>query len=97
MALNSICDGFMNCSQSVGKVVLGLTSQMTGDIVLTLLLILICIIAIALMFGIPLEFTAILIVPLILAYMAYFAEFVTYGLILMVYLAFLFGKNFIFR
>lgn len=89
---------FINWSQSIGIVINNATSNMTGDILLTLLIVMIVLIAIALMFGIPLELTAIIILPLNLAYMAYYSQYFVGIGILILYISFILTKRFfIFR
>lgn len=88
---------FINWTESVGIVIGNATQYTTGSMFLTLLFILMILIGLALMFGIKLEFTAILILPLMLGYMAYYSEFVAVGMVIIIYLGLLITKNFLFR
>lgn len=97
MSVASVCNGFINCSSDniVYNIINTGTTTTTGSIFLTLIMIFIMLLLIALMFGIPLEFTAILVLPLMFGYMAYFSEFLSMGLVMLIYLAIIFTKNFI--
>lgn len=88
---------FINWTEPIGQIISGATTSATGNLFVTLLIIIILIMAVALMFGIRLEFTAIVILPLMLSYMAYYSEFVVPGVVLLFYLGFVITKNFIFR
>lgn len=88
---------FINFTETIGKVILAGTEGTSGSFTITLIMILILIIALAIMFGIQLEYTAILILPLTLACMSYYSDFVTFGMILLIYFAFILTKNFIFK
>lgn len=88
---------FINWTESIGIVIGNSTQYTTGSMFLTLLMVLIIILAMALMFGIKLEFTVILVLPLVLGYMAYYSEFIATGMILLFYIGFLITKNFLFK
>jgi len=69
----------------------------TGSEFISLLMIVICIIVLGLAFPLPLEWTAIFIMPLLLLMMASSASFYPAGAVFLLYLALIMGKNFIFR
>ena len=73
------------------------TTTLTGDIIATLLLVFAFIIIIALMFGIPLEFIAVLILPLSLVLGAYYSIFWLPVFIIIVFVASIITKNWLFR
>lgn len=96
--VSSLCDGFMNCTQSIGLIVQQASLNVSGSLFLTLGMVLILLIAACILFRIPLEFTAVIIIPLVLVYMAYDpTHFIIVGVALFFYLALIFTKNFIFR
>lgn len=88
---------FLNMTESIGIVLGNATTYTTGSMFLTLLIVMLIIIAIAIMFGIQLEYTMILLLPLLISYMAFYGEFVTIGSVILIYLAFVFTKKFILR
>jgi len=85
---------FINESQTIGIIINQITLDSTGSLFLTYLFIVMIIILIAMVFRIPIEFTAIFIMPLLLSLMAYYGDFWTFGGIILIYLAILFAKNF---
>lgn len=86
-----------NMSQSIGIIIGSSTSTTFGSMFMTLFFILMLLMGVALLFGIKLEFTAILILPLVLGYMAYYSEFLATGIILLIYISIIITKNFIFK
>ena len=67
-------------------------SQWTGSIFLTILMILIVVIMIGLVLPLPLEWTSIIILPLLLVLMAYESMFYPAGAAFLLYLSFIMGK-----
>lgn len=88
---------FINTTQIIGVILLTGTEQTTGSMVLSLGMIVLLLIAIATLFGIPLEFTAFLILPLLLSIMAYYGNFVAVGIVFLIYIALVFTKKFLFK
>ena len=88
---------FINMTESIGTVITNLTQYTTGEIVTTLLVIMVIVMALAMMFQIPLEYTTILILPLILSCMTYYAFFWNIFVILVIYISFIIVKVWIFR
>ncbi len=88
---------FINTTETLGIILGRGTEYTTGSIFLTLFILMLFIVAIGLMFGIKLEFTAILILPLLLSYMAYYSEFIVIGSIIFIYLALIVTQRFIFK
>jgi len=88
---------FLNTTETLGIILGSATNYTTGSMFLTLLIIMVMILAVALMFGIQLEFTAIIVLPLLLAYMAFYGEFISIGAVILIYLAFIFTQKFILR
>jgi hypothetical protein len=85
---------FFNSTDHFGTVLYYMTTDITGSLFLTLLIILLVIVAVALALRIPVEFTAVLIVPVMLVLMAYTSEFLAIGGLLLIYLGILTAKNF---
>lgn len=94
----NIChDGFLNCSQVIGQVIINTTEQTTGSIFLTFLFIMLFLVAIAMIFQIKLEYTMIILLPVLLALMSYYQQFVAIGSVILIYLAIIVTKNFILK
>lgn len=85
----------VNESSWPGMVIVGMTDA-TGSIFLTLLIIVFFLMLIGLAFRLPLEFSAILVFPLLLTLMAYDATFMSAFGVLALYLGVLLGKNLFF-
>lgn len=88
---------FINQTGLIGVWLGNSTTYTTGSIFLSLFILLVVLLAIAFLFRIRLEYTAILILPLLISYMAYYAEFIAVGTIILIYLAIIITKNFIIR
>ncbi len=88
---------FLNTSQIIGVIIETGTTQTTGSIILSLAIILLVLLAICFMFGIPLEFSAILVLPLLLGVMAHYGNFTAVGVIFLIYIALVFTKKFLFK
>jgi hypothetical protein len=88
---------FINQTEIIGTLIGNATTTTTGSMFLTLLLVMIILMVIALIFSIPLEYTGVLLLPYIIACMAYYSEFVATGLFLILYLGFYITKNFIIK
>jgi hypothetical protein len=88
MTLPSICtNGFLNCSDIIGVVIGSATQQTTGTLFMTFFWIMIFLVAMCLMFGIRLEYSMIVILPMLLTYMAYYQAFIGIGMVILLYLA----------
>lgn len=88
---------FINATETLGVIIKTGTETVTGSIFLTLLIIILVLMVIAMMFGIPLEFTAILVLPLLLACMSEYSDFVAVGSVFFIYLALIVTQKFIFK
>jgi len=86
----------INDSQTIGVIINSMTQSTTGNTFLTYLIILFIIMIIAFIFRIRLEYTAILILPLLLSLMAYYGSFWTFGGLILIYLAIISAKHFFF-
>lgn len=78
---------FINSSTTLGLILRKATINVTGDLYLTLLLLVIFIIAFAMMFKIPFELTSIFILPMLIIGMAYLGNFYSIAGILLIYLS----------
>jgi hypothetical protein len=75
-----------------------MTVNVTGSFFLTTLVIALFLIAFCMFFKIPVEFTAIILLPIHLAFLACVgADWLSIGGTLLIYLGILLGKNFFFR
>jgi hypothetical protein len=86
-----------NSTQVIGQIIESATLNVTGSLYLTLLGVILGLVLICLLFRIPIEFTAIIVLPLMLGLMAYMSEFRIIGGVTLIYLGVLLGKNFFFK
>ena len=86
---------FINTTETLGIIIGTATQTTTGNIFLTLLILMLFLVTVAMLFGIRLEFTAILILPILLSYMAYYGDYVGVGSVIIIYLALIFTTKFI--
>lgn len=73
-----------------------LTTNVTGSVFLTLLFLTFIILAFALVFRIPIEFTVLFVFPLLLGFAAYTSAYMAVAGVGILYLAVLIAKNFFF-
>ena len=93
-----ICtNGFLNCTDTIGVIVGTATQYTTGSLFLTFFFIMLIIMAFFMMTGLRIEYSMILILPLLLTYMGYYSAFLPIGLVVLIYLAIIMGYNFIIR
>jgi len=88
---------FINSTDVIGRILESGTNTMTGSMVATLFFILLFLIVIAFMFGIPLEFLAVLILPFCLALGSYYSNFYIPIIIIIVFFASIIAKNWLFK
>lgn len=88
---------FINSSGTLGTVFQYATTEVTGSLFLTLLGVVMILFLICFLFRIPIEFSAILVLPLLLGSMAYMQEFVAIGGVFLIYLGVILAKNFFFK
>jgi hypothetical protein len=81
----------------MGIIIDAWTYNVTGDLFLTLLSLTIGLLALCLMFKIPIEFTAIILLPLFIVCMAYSSQFLAIGGLTLIYIGVLVAKWFIFK
>lgn len=93
----SVCGLFINCTESIGIIIGQATTTTTGSMFLTLMMVLLLLMAIGFMFGIRSEYLAIIILPLVLAYAAFYQEFMGTLAVILIYLSLILTKNFLFK
>jgi len=86
-----------NESGIIGRGIALATTNITGSLFLTLLCLVILIMAMFFMVRIPLEFTAILILPLLILLMSYGTGFAAIGGVFLIYIGLLLAGNFFLR
>ncbi|MGV8169225.1 MAG: hypothetical protein ACP5N3_04180 [Candidatus Nanoarchaeia archaeon] len=86
-----------NSSGSFGIILDAFTYNVTGSLFLTLLAMVIIILAFCLMFKIPMEYSAILIMPLLITIMAYSSDFKAVGGVAIIYIAVLVARYWIIK
>lgn len=89
-------DYYINESGFIYGFVYYATTNVTGSLFLTLLFILLGLMAMAFAFRVPIEFTIIFLLPLVITLMAFNANFLALGGILLVWLGIILAKNFFF-
>lgn len=88
---------FINASSSLGMVLANASTTITGDIVGTVMIVLFILLAICMMFGIPFEITATILLPFCIVISAYYINFWGVLAIFLLYLGSILAKNFFFR
>ena len=86
----------LNESGLGGQVLIGLTQNITGSIFLSLLMIVFIILVLFLLVRIPLEFSAIFILPMLIVFIRIDGQFLGVLGVFLLYLGVLLGKNFFF-
>lgn len=88
---------FINQTGIIGTILDAGTQNATGSMVATLLFILFFLVVIAFMFGIPLEFISIIILPLCLSMGAYYSDFFRPLIVILIYVSMILAKNWLFK
>lgn len=88
---------FYNDTGTVGVLITYMTVNVTGSLFITLLIIVMALMSLTLLFRIPLEFSSVIILPLLLVLMAYSTEFLVYGSVTLLYLGVLMAKMYVLR
>lgn len=84
----------INQTGIIGQSFTALTTNVTGTVFLSGLLVLIVLFIIAMIFRLPLELTGIFLLPIILVFMAFETGWVAIGGITLIYLAVVVARNF---
>ena len=97
MGENLMAFEFINQTDVIGRIMNSGTNTLTGSMVATLFFILLFMIVVAFVFGIPLEFTAIFILPFVLAVGSYYSNFYMPLVIIIVFVSSILAKNWLFK
>ena len=84
---------FLNNSGTIG-ILIKAGTDLTGSLFLTVLLIFLILVAVSLMFKLPLEILIPVVLPIFIVSMAFSTEFLAIGGLLLIYLAVIFSKRF---
>lgn len=87
----------INHTGTVGVIVNYATTEITGSLFITLLAIVLGVLLLCLLLRIPFEFSAIIILPLLIGLMSYMDGFRAVGGVFLIYLGVILGKNFFFK
>lgn len=79
--------GFINWTDTIGVVIDGMTTNITGSLSATIMMIILLLIAICLAFRVPLEVTIPIVLPMIISAMAKSTDYLTFGGIAIIYLS----------
>lgn len=85
---------FINQTGTIGVIYTSATQNITGSELLTLLGLIIMIMLFFVMFGLPIEATLILIMPMLITYGVYAQDLIGFLGLTLLYLGILFAKNF---
>jgi hypothetical protein len=88
---------FINASGTIGMIISSGTNTLTGSVVATMFFILLFLITMALMFGIPLEFLVVLILPFCIGVASYYSNFMLPVVIILLYVSMIIAKNWLFK
>lgn len=88
---------FINTTDIIGVIIGQGTENATGSLMATLLFILLFLIVICLMFSIPLEFIAVIILPICLASASYYSDFFKPLIVILIYVSMIVAKNWLFK
>lgn len=84
---------FINESGSVGIIVTYMTNNITGSLFLTMMMAVIVLICICFLFRLPIELSAIVVLPMLLVIMTEVGDFLAVGGVFLIYAGILFAKN----
>lgn len=88
---------FINTSDIVGQILDAGTQNATGDMMATLLLVLLILVVLCFMFQIPLEFASVILLPICLASASYYSDFFKPLIVILIYVAMILAKHWIFK
>lgn len=97
MANISLSTNFINDSGTTSVIIKGLFDNVGGSWFATIMLIILFVILLAVIFRVPFELTAIVIMPLLLVCMVYVPDFLAVAGVFLIYLGVLVGKNILFN
>lgn len=85
---------FFNETGAIGQAILSVATNVTGDLFTTLFILILVLLCFALGAGIPLIWTAIIVVPVVVTAMAFSSQFLALGGLLGIYLALVLAQNY---
>ena len=88
---------FINQSGTVGTILQSGTETLTGSMTATLLFILLFLVVMAMSFGVPLEFISVIILPFCISVGAYYSNFLLPVVMIIIFVASIIAKNWLFR
>lgn len=88
---------FLNITGAIGVILLRGTETVTGSIVATLFLILLFLMAVCMMFSIPLEFMAVILLPYCFAVGAHYSDFMIPIILIITYVSALMAHHWILK
>ena len=88
---------YLNETSTIGIMLGNATQTTTGSIFLTMLILVIIIMALFMMFGVQLEYSSVLILPLLLALAAHYSQFMSALGAFFIYIAVVIAKNWFLR
>lgn len=88
---------FINETGVLGTIISAGTTNLTGSVVASLFLILIFIIIMCMMFQIPIELIAVILLPFILGVCAFYGNFIIPVVVIIIFVSAIIAKNFLFR
>lgn len=97
MVVDICTNGFLNCTDIIGETILVTTEQTTGTLFITFFVLVLLFIAFGAIFRIKIEYSILLCMPILLALMSYYQEFLAIGSVILIYFAFLITKHFILK
>jgi hypothetical protein len=89
--------GLLNCTDVIGSIIVAGATNLTGDLFLMLMAILIVMVALCLAFGMPLELVMIGILPICLAFGSFYGQFLAPIGVILIYFSFLIATKWIFK
>jgi len=87
----------VNPQDVVGYIVDHLTQNVTGDLFLSLLSIIIVLMVVCLAFQIPLEWSSLAVLPVLIGAVAYYSSFLPVLAVFLVYVSVIIAKNWLFN
>jgi len=88
---------FINTTDIIGVIIGEGTKNATGNLMATLLFIFLFLIVVCIMFGIPLEFIAVILLPICLASASYYSDFFKPLIVIIIYVSMIIAKNWLFK
>ena len=88
---------FINWTGIIGSVISTGTVDVTGNLFVTLLLVLMFLIIVGIMFSIPLEFLSIIVLPVCISSAAYYSNFIAPMGVILIYITTIITKNWLFK